>query len=57
MSTATQRHTKARRNKGRSHMALKKISVNKCEKCGAAVLPHKACKKCGDYKGRTIIKK
>ncbi|MBU0596783.1 50S ribosomal protein L32 [Patescibacteria group bacterium] len=54
MSTATQRHTKARRDKGRSHIALKKIALNKCEKCSATILPHQACKKCGNYKGRKV---
>ena len=27
----------------------------KCPKCGATVMPHRACKACGTYNGRTVI--
>ena len=27
----------------------------KCPNCGAFVMPHRACKACGQYKGRAVI--
>ena len=27
----------------------------KCPNCGAFCMPHRACKACGQYKGRTVI--
>ena len=36
-----------------SHHALKPITVNTC-KCGADVLTHRACPKCGTYNGRQV---
>jgi large subunit ribosomal protein L32 len=50
------RHTSSKRGRNRSHLALKKISLNKCPKCGQAVQPHRACNFCGTYKGRDVIK-
>ena len=29
--------------------------VGVCPKCGAAVRSHRACPKCGSYKGRKVI--
>lgn len=42
---------------GRAHLALKKVTLNKCPKCGSAVKPHTACSECGTYKGREVEKK
>jgi len=28
-----------------------------CPKCAAPILPHHACPKCGEYRGRVVIKK
>lgn len=50
-----QRHTKSRRNKRRSHHALKEARIFSCVKCGEAVLPHITCSTCGYYKSRQII--
>jgi len=50
-----QRHTKSRRNKRRSHHALKKLNLIPCFKCGQPVLSHHACLNCGTYAGREVI--
>lgn len=50
-----QRHTKSRRNKRRSHHALKAQVLGVCAKCGQSVLPHQVCLKCGTFKGREVI--
>ncbi len=40
----------------RSHHALKPVSVVMCPKCEAILLPHRACRKCGNYNNRSILK-
>ncbi len=55
MALPKRRHSKSRRNKRRTHQKLSgTVSVVKCAKCGAAVLPHNACGQCGFYKGRKV---
>lgn len=49
------RHTKGKRNRRRSHLALQKTSLSICDKCGREVLPHYICSYCGFYNGREII--
>ena len=51
----TQRHTKGKRNRRRSHLALKKTFLSTCSKCEREVLPHHICAYCGFYNGREII--
>ena len=55
MPVPKQRHTKSRRNRGRSHHALKKRAVFLCPKCQAPILPHQVCANCGYYNGRQVI--
>lgn len=55
MPTPKQRHTKSRRNKRRSHHALKKRTIFTCTKCGQPLLPHQVCPNCGFYNGREVI--
>ena len=55
MPVPKQRHTKSRRNRGRSHHALKKRAVFYCPKCKAVILPHQVCANCGYYNGKEII--
>lgn len=48
--------SKARRDKRRSNVwKLAVPGLAKCPNCGEAVLPHRACKACGFYKGREVI--
>ena len=55
MAVPKQRHTKSRRNRRRSHHALKKQNISVCPKCGEPVLPHNVCSNCGVYSGKEII--
>ncbi len=55
MPVPRQRHTKSKRNRQRSHQALKLLHLAKCPKCGQSILAHQACKNCGTYKGREVI--
>lgn len=48
--------SKARRDKRRSsHWKLSTPNIVACPNCGAYHLPHRACKACGTYNGRTVI--
>lgn len=49
------RHTKGKRNRVRSHHALKKGNFAVCQHCKMPVLPHIVCNNCGYYKGRKVI--
>lgn len=55
MPIPKQRHTKSRRNRRRSHHALKKIKLVACPKCGSENLPHQVCFNCGTYKKKEVI--
>jgi large subunit ribosomal protein L32 len=57
MGLPSKQRTRTSKRQRASHFALKKTTVNKCEKCGGNILPHQACKSCGTYKGRNIIDK
>lgn len=49
------RHTKGKRNRVRSHHALKPLQLARCSHCRAAAIPHIVCKNCGYYAGRQVI--
>lgn len=51
MGLPSQKRTKSSGKRRASHFALEKPVVNKCTNCGASILPHHACKKCGFFKG------
>lgn len=49
------RISKGRRDRRRSHMALKARQVILCPQCHEPRLPHHACPSCGTYKGVEVI--
>ena len=51
------RTSKTAKNARRTHLKLDAPTVVKCSNCGEAVAPHRACKKCGSYKGKTEVNK
>jgi large subunit ribosomal protein L32 len=55
MAVPKQRHTKSRRNRRRSHLALKKKKLSKCPKCGESFLAHNYCVNCGTYKNKEVV--
>jgi len=54
MGLPSQKRTSRSKKERASHFALKKTTLAKCPECGATVLPHIACKKCGSYRGRKV---
>jgi large subunit ribosomal protein L32 len=55
MSVPVKKTTKKHKRNRRSHHALKATGTIKCENCDTKILPHKACVKCGTYKGKKVI--
>lgn len=55
MGVPRSHHTKSRRNKGRSHFALKTRIFSVCQKCGKPILPHTMCANCGFYKNKEVV--
>jgi large subunit ribosomal protein L32 len=54
MPLPKRRHSNARTRKRRSHDAIKPLS--RCPRCQAMTLPHRACRSCGHYRGREVVK-
>jgi large subunit ribosomal protein L32 len=55
MPNPKRRHSKARTSKRRAHDALTSIGLSECPSCHERKLPHRACPKCGTYKGRDVL--
>jgi large subunit ribosomal protein L32 len=55
MPNPKRRHSQARTSKRRSHDHLTAQSLSECPNCHERKLPHRACPKCGYYKGREIV--
>lgn len=55
MPVARQRHTKARRDRARAMLKLTATKLVTCPNCKAKIEPHKACPKCGYFKGREVV--
>ena len=57
MAQPRSNHSRARRDKKRSHHALKAPNVIKCPNCAMPTVPHRVCTnpECGFYKGRQVI--
>jgi len=56
MANPKKRKTHSATHKSRSHLALKKVTLKKCPKCGQMRKPHTVCNFCGTYKGQTVLK-
>ena len=55
MPNPKRRHSKQRTAKRRSHDFLTLPNSQVCPNCQERKLPHKVCRKCGQYKGREVI--
>ena len=49
------KHCSARRDKTRAHWKMSPVTLVKCSKCGALMMPHRVCKNCGTYNKREIV--
>jgi large subunit ribosomal protein L32 len=50
-----QKQSRTRRDKRRTHDALKASNLVQCSNCGEMRLPHRVCPECGHYKGREVF--
>jgi large subunit ribosomal protein L32 len=55
MANPKRRHSKARTSTRRAHDALKSHTLSECPNCHERKMPHRACPKCGYYKGREVL--
>lgn len=51
------RVSKTSKRMRRTHLKKDAPTTCVCKNCGAAIAPHRACTKCGFYKGKEVIKK
>jgi large subunit ribosomal protein L32 len=56
MALPKKKVSKSKRGMRRSHQKVEIPNVIQCE-CGEPALPHRACSKCGAYKGRQMLVK
>lgn len=55
MQAPKKRVSHSKRNMRRSHHALKPTHAVVCPNCGEPVLRHRACRACGQYRGRQVL--
>ncbi len=49
------RTSKTKKRMRRTHLKKEVSAIVKCPKCGANLKPHRACAKCGNYKGEVKL--
>ncbi len=55
MAVPKRKTTASKRDMRRAnHDKVTPVQLVKCEHCGEAALPHRACAACGFYKGRKV---
>jgi large subunit ribosomal protein L32 len=55
MAVPKRRTSVTKRNKRRSHDALRPPQWIACPQCSEPTLPHRVCSHCGTYRGRTLV--
>lgn len=57
MAVPKQRQNSARRGRRRAgqRKTVTLKNTQKCSKCGANIVPHRACPNCGFYKGKEVV--
>lgn len=55
MPNPKRKHSKSRTGTRRAHDFLTAPSIGVCPQCNTPRLPHRVCKECGFYRGRTAI--
>ncbi len=55
MAVPFRRTSKTKKRMRRTHLKKEVGALTKCPKCGATLRPHRACPKCGNYKGKEVV--
>ena len=50
------RTSKTKKRMRRTHLKKDAPTITGCTNCGAVLAPHRACTKCGFYKGKEVVK-
>ena len=57
MAVPFRRTSKTKKRMRRTHLKKTARNVVICPHCGEAIQPHRACTKCGFYKGKNVLEK
>ena len=55
MPNPKRRHSKARKNKRRTHDFITPPPLGECPNCHEPKPPHRVCPHCGYYRGRPVV--
>lgn len=55
MPNPKRRHSSRRTANRRAHDFLSSPGLSECPNCHEKKQPHRACPKCGEYKGRAVL--
>ena len=55
MALPKRKHSKARRDKSRTHWKLAAPALSACPQCARLIIPHRVCPFCGVYRGRQVV--
>ncbi|WP_105618088.1 50S ribosomal protein L32 [Vallitalea okinawensis] len=56
MAVPKRKISKARRNSRKANWKLTAPNLVECSKCGELMMSHRACKSCGTYNKREVVK-
>ncbi|MDD2238561.1 MAG: 50S ribosomal protein L32 [Bacilli bacterium] len=56
MAVPARRTSKTKKRMRRTHLKKTAPNIVVCPNCEESIMPHRACTKCGYYKGKEIIK-
>ena len=48
------KHSRARKGKRNAHNSIESPALSVCNGCDSVIQPHRICKFCGNYKGKTM---
>ena len=57
MAVPFRKVSKTRRNMRRTHYKVSANGLVECPNCKEMIRPHRACPKCGFYKGKNVVSK
>lgn len=55
MAVPKRKQSKMKKNQRKAANRYEGVQATLCTSCGAALVPHRACKSCGTYKGKKTI--
>ena len=55
MAVPQRRTSKTKKRMRRTHLKKELPGITTCPNCGEPIKPHRACTKCGSYKGKEVI--